>query len=154
MGKIQLSEYKAFMTEIKEKIYRAQYQAMKSVNKELIRLYWDIGKAIVEKQEELGWGKSVVENLAWDLQQEFTGIKGFSTDNLWRMRKFYLACNCNEKLAPLVQEISWSHFATASGNLNSLHNCLIIQNEFISPIVYGYFASHPILKNNTSPALI
>ncbi len=97
------------MTEIKEKIYRAQYQAMKAVNKELIRLYWDIGKAIVEKQEELGWGKSVVENLAWDLQQEFTGIKGFSTDNLWRMRKFYLAYKCNEKLARLVQEIGWTH---------------------------------------------
>ena len=48
MDKIKQSEYKVFVNEIKEKIYRAQYQAMKAVNKELIRLYWDIGKAIVE----------------------------------------------------------------------------------------------------------
>jgi len=108
MNKIQQSDYQDFVKEIKEKISQAQYQAMKAVNKELIRLYWDIGKAIVEKQEELGWGKSVVENLSKDLQYEFPGTKGFSVQNLWYMRQFYLEYKVNEKLQPLVGEIGWT----------------------------------------------
>ena len=65
-------------------------------------LYWNMGKMIVEKQELLGWGKSIVENLSHDLQNEFPGIKGFSSANLWRMRNFYFECSPNKKLAPLV----------------------------------------------------
>ena len=53
------------------------------MNKELIRLYWDIGKLIAERQKSEGWGKSVVLRLAEDLQQEFPGIIGFSVQNLW-----------------------------------------------------------------------
>lgn len=109
MDKIQPSDYKAFIREIKEKICRAQLKAMQAVNRELLSLYSYIGKSIVDKQEQPGWGKSVVENLAQDLQKEFLGMKGFSADNLWRMRKFHLTYKENEKLAPLVQEIGWSH---------------------------------------------
>jgi len=108
MGIIK-SDYETFLVEIKERIRQAQYDALKTVNKELIKLYRDIGKMIVEKQKKYGWGKSIVENLARDLQKEFPGMKGFSKDNLWRMRKFYLIYSGNEKLAPLVQEISWAH---------------------------------------------
>jgi predicted nuclease of restriction endonuclease-like (RecB) superfamily len=102
------TEYKTFFKEIKERIHKAQYDAFKAVNKELINLYWDIGKSIVLKQEKLGWGKAIVETLAKDLQTEFSGIQGFSSANLWRMRNFYLAYHQNEKLAPLVREISWT----------------------------------------------
>ena len=101
-------EYKSFLEDIKERVRASQYEALKAVNKELITLYWDIGKRIVEKQEKLGWGKAVVENLAVDLQKEFPGIRGFSADNLWRMRKFYVQFEGDAKLAPLVQEISWT----------------------------------------------
>ena len=83
-----ITDYKAFFTEIKEKIYQSQYEAMKQVNKALIKLYWEIGKSIVEKQQKYKQGKSVVENLAMDLQKEFAGLNGLSADNLWRMRKF------------------------------------------------------------------
>ena len=99
---------KSFIQELKERISKAQYEALKVVNKEQIQLYWDIGKMIVEKQESLGWGKSVVKTLSVELQKEFPGMTGFSSDNLWRMRKFFLHYNENKKLAPLVQEISWS----------------------------------------------
>ncbi len=109
MNKISSTDYKAFYQEIKEQVYQSQYEALKQVNKQLIKLYWFIGKAIVEKQETHKWGKSVVENLSNDLQKEFVGVKGFSVDNLWRMRKFFLRYKENEKLAPLVQEIGWSH---------------------------------------------
>ena len=73
-----------------------------------IRLNWDIGRSIVEKQEELGWGKSVVETLSKDLQIEFPRTWGYSVQNLWYMRQLYLEYKANEKLQPLVEEISWS----------------------------------------------
>ena len=101
-------EYNSFLKEIKERIHKAQYDAFKAVNKELINLYWDIGKSIVAKQEALGWGKAIVETLAKDLQKEFAGVQGFSSANLWRMRNFYLTYQRNEKLAPVVREISWT----------------------------------------------
>ncbi|MEW6739229.1 MAG: PDDEXK nuclease domain-containing protein [Nitrospirota bacterium] len=108
MSSVVTAEYKTFLKEIKERIYKAQYDALKAVNKELINLYWDIGRSIVAKQEKLGWGKAIVETLAKDLQKEFPGIQGFSSANLWRMRNFYLTYRLNEKLAPLVREISWT----------------------------------------------
>jgi len=108
MNKIDKTAYKDFLEEIKERIYQSQYRALKAVNKELIKLYWEIGASIIEKQEQYGWGKSVVENLSKDLQKEFPGVKGFSMQNLWYMRQFYLEYKENEKLQPLVGEISWS----------------------------------------------
>jgi len=93
--------FKVFVTDIKQKILSSQYEALKTVNKELITLYWDIGKSIVEKQEAFGWGKSVVKNLSEELQKEFVGIKGFSVQNLWNMRLFYIEYSQNEKLQTL-----------------------------------------------------
>ncbi len=54
MSRAVTAEYKAFLKEIKDRIYKAQYDALKAVNKKLIQLYWDIGKSIVTKQEKLG----------------------------------------------------------------------------------------------------
>jgi predicted nuclease of restriction endonuclease-like (RecB) superfamily len=108
MGIIK-SDYETFLAEIKERIRQAQYDALKAVNKELIKLYWDIGKMIVEKQKKYGWGKSIVENLARDLQKEFPGMRGLSSRNLWYMRDFYLTYKDKPKLQPLVAEISWTH---------------------------------------------
>lgn len=100
--------YVVFLEEIKQRIRTAQYEALKSVNKEMIQLYWDIGKMIVERQEKEGWGKAVVETLARDLQKEFLGMQGYSVQNLWYMRQFYMEYRSHEKLQPLVGEISWS----------------------------------------------
>ncbi|MBU4305224.1 MAG: DUF1016 family protein [Candidatus Omnitrophica bacterium] len=102
-------EYKALVEEIKQRVRDSQYTALRAVNKELINLYWDIGKSIVEKQKKSGWGKSIVETLAKDLQKEFPGIQGFSAQNLWRMKQFYQTYNGNEKLSPMVREIGWTH---------------------------------------------
>ena len=99
---------KAFQ-EIKNRIRTAQYEALKVVNREMIVLYWDIGGIIVNQQQNKGWGKSVVEHLASDLQNEFPGISGFSSSNLWRMRAFYKTYEGKKELAPLVREIGWSH---------------------------------------------
>ena len=106
---LEKETYTSFLSEVKKKIYDAQYRALRAVNKELIGLYWEIGRALTEKQEQLGWGKSVVESLSKDLQAEMPGVSGFSASNLWRMKSFYEQYRANEKLAPLVREIGWSH---------------------------------------------
>mgnify|MGYP003588674486 FL=1 len=115
LGKPQ--DYPRLLTEIKERIRSAQYEALKAVNKELVGLYWDIGRMIVERQDVEGWGKAVVEQLAADLRTEFPGVGGFSASNLWRMKAFFEAYTGLEKLAPLVREIGWSH------NLAILERC-------------------------------
>lgn len=101
--------YNNFLTEIKQRIHSVQYEALKAVNKQQIELNWDIGKMIVEKQEQLGWGKSVVEQLSNDLQTEFLGQRGWSAQNLWYMRQFYLEYRNNSNLQPLIGEIGWTH---------------------------------------------
>jgi len=103
-----LSEYGAFIKEIKELIYLRQYEALKKVNKELIQLYWEIGEEINSQQNEKGWGKSIVEILSKELQKEFPGVQGFSARNLWLMRNFYLEFSGTPNLQPLVAEISWT----------------------------------------------
>ena len=103
------SEYADALNEIKKRVKAAQYEALKSVNRELIALYWDIGGIIVTRQLSADWGRSVVEQLAGDLQREFPGVSGFSASNLWRMRNFYTTYASDKKLAPMVREIGWSH---------------------------------------------
>src|SRR5947209_5703142 len=83
--------YAELLEELKGRVRTAQLKAAHSVNREMIQLYWDIGRLIVERQEREGWGAGVVERLARDLQATFPGIKGFSPLNVTRMRMFYLA---------------------------------------------------------------
>ncbi len=106
---LQSAEYQNLLKDIKHRIREAQYEALKVVNRELISLYWDIGKMIVERQKGNVWGKSIVEQISKDLQAEFPGIGGFSVSNLWRIRNFYYFYAKKPKLAPLVREIGWTH---------------------------------------------
>ena len=111
------TDYAGLLALVKERVRSAQYAALKAVNTELVGLYWDIGRMIVERQDVEGWGKAVVEQLAADLRTEFPGVGGFSSSNLWRMKAFFEAYTGLEKLAPLVREIGWSH------NLAILERC-------------------------------
>ena len=77
---------------------------MLSVNRELIQLYWDIGRLIVERQEQAGWGQSVLERLADDLQKALPGVGGFSRSNVFRMRAFYVAYRPVEEVAQPVRQ--------------------------------------------------
>ncbi len=103
------NEYLDFIGSVKDRIRNAQYAALKAVNKELVGLYWDIGKMISEKQKELGWGKAVIEKMAADLKHEFPGQKGFSSRNIWLMVRFYTEYKNDTILQPLAAEISFSH---------------------------------------------
>ena len=101
--KLPLSrDYVEFVSELKQRIVSARLHAARSVNRNLILLYWDIGRGIVERQEKLGWGQSVVEMLSRDLQKAFPGLTGFSAFNLWRMRQLYIVHSSPEFLAQLV----------------------------------------------------
>ncbi len=86
----QHAGYAAFLGELKTRIRTAQIRAALSVNRELIQLYWDIGRAIILKQETVGWGTGIIDRLAADILKAFPGIEGFSTTNISRMRTFYL----------------------------------------------------------------
>ena len=105
---IPSNDYAGLLAEVKERVRAARYAALKAVNKELVGLYWDIGRMIAERQKVEGWGKSVVQQLAKDLQAEFPGMRGYSAQNLWYMRQFFLEYHENVKLQPLVGEISWA----------------------------------------------
>jgi predicted nuclease of restriction endonuclease-like (RecB) superfamily len=102
-------DYAQLLAEVKERVRSAQYAALKAVNTELVGLYWDLGRMIVDRQEQAGWGKSVVERLSQDLRREFPGVAGFSVQNLWYMRQFHMEYRGDERLQPLVGEIAWAH---------------------------------------------
>lgn len=82
-------DYRRFIKELKTRVLSARVSAARNVNRDMILLYWDIGRAIVEKQKSLGWGESVVEMVSRDLQVEFPSMSGFSPRNLWDMKRFY-----------------------------------------------------------------
>ena len=90
-------------------IERSKARATKAVNLEMIEMYWQIGKYISEKANNAGWGKSVVQDFANLLKQEYPTSSGFSAQNIWRMKQFYETYKDKEKLSPLVREISWSN---------------------------------------------
>jgi predicted nuclease of restriction endonuclease-like (RecB) superfamily len=116
IGKLQND----FISEIKQKVRLAQYEALKAINVHLINLYWEIGQSIAKKQSE-GWGKSIVPTLSKEIQAEFPGMVGFSTTNLWLMAQFYTEYHYDENLQPLVGEISWTKHVVI---LNKCNNSL------------------------------
>ena len=108
------SGYSNFIETLKEKIRSAQLKALFAANREMTRLYWEIGKDIVEKQERDKWGSKVMEKIAKDLQNAFPGVEGFSRSNLFRMRSFYLAYPTVPKDVAQLEElpvfnIPWGH---------------------------------------------
>jgi len=112
--------YAELVTRLKERIRSAQVRAAFSVNREMIQLYFDIGKEIHVRQKAERWGKSVVEQLSRDLGKEFPGVKGFSARALWEMRRFYAAYHGHTNLQQLVAEIPWGHNLVLLTSVNDL----------------------------------
>jgi hypothetical protein len=82
------ADYAAVLGELKRQVRSARLTVQRRVNTELIVLYWSIGRTILERQEEQGWGGPVVTRLAEDLRAEFPDMRGFSRSNLFYMRAF------------------------------------------------------------------
>src|SRR5438093_12390772 len=97
-------DYAVFLTEIKGRIHSARLNAGRAVDRELVQLYWDIGRGIVEKQRTLDWGDAVVERLASDLRGEFSDMRDFSTTNVWHMLQLYTDHTSPEFLSQVVRE--------------------------------------------------
>ena len=109
--------YEIFLRDLKLRIQTAQIKAALAVNSELVRLYWSIGRDILARQEEQGWGAKVIRRLSTDLQREFPEIKGFSPRNLVYMQT--LASAYSEEFAQqAVAQIPWGHNCTI---LDKLH---------------------------------
>jgi|SRR5579871_813314 len=101
--------YGDFLRSLKERIRQAQVKAVLAVNRELVTLYWQIGRDILERQERVGWGAGVVERLANDLHHEFPDVKGFSTRNLKYMRAFAEAWPDESIVQQAAAQLPWFH---------------------------------------------
>jgi predicted nuclease of restriction endonuclease-like (RecB) superfamily len=98
----QFTEVHSLISQAKAKIYH-------TINTELIELYWQIGAYVHQKIKTSEWGKSVVQDLSDFINDREPDLKGFSAQNIWRMRQFYEAYYKNEKLSALLREISWTN---------------------------------------------
>ena len=95
--------------EVVEMIKISRGRALAAVNTELVDLYWRVGAYIARKIETADWGEGVVEQLARYIQRQQPGLKGFTRANLFRMRQFYETYRRDQKVAPLVRQLPWSH---------------------------------------------
>jgi predicted nuclease of restriction endonuclease-like (RecB) superfamily len=160
------SEYKNWLIELKVNIKRSQIKAALAVNSELIRLYWDLGKQIVEKQEYAQWGSGFIDQLSEDLKAEFPEMGGFSSYNLRMCRTFYSFHNESisiwEQLVPKLQN-SDNQYITKSQqfagflgtplfNIPWGHNVLILKK--IKNQEEAIFYINQTIENNWSRAVL
>ena len=101
--------YGEWLTDLKARIHAAQQRAAITVNTELVRLYWQIGHEILDRQAEHGWGGKVIERLAVDLRTAFPDMKGFSRANLHYMRSFAAAWPEESVVQQVVGQLPWGH---------------------------------------------
>ena len=116
---IKTTEYKKFIEAIKYRIQASQIKAAVKVNKELLKLYWDLAHLIVIKQKESTWGKGFIAQISKDLKKEFPNMKGFSPTNLLYMKKWYLFYT-NQKKVQSVGKVKESIFISHPENLPQL----------------------------------
>jgi predicted nuclease of restriction endonuclease-like (RecB) superfamily len=154
------SDYDQFLSALKTRIQTARLSAARAVNRDLILLYWDIGRAIVEKQELLNWGDSVVEMVAKDLQKAFPEVRGFSADSIWRMRQFFAEYSNSAFLEQAVPEMKKSRGGVlaqavpelARGSNSTKHDQFLSQSvrEVLAAVPWGHHVE--LLKKVKAPA--
>ena len=109
IGKAEPAGYAEFLTELKQRIERAQLRASLAVNRELVLLYWQIGREILARQDRESWGAKVIDRLAADLKRSFPDMRGFSPRNLKYMRAFAEAWAEEEFVQAVLAQITWYH---------------------------------------------
>ena len=103
----KLTAYSEFFNAVIDTINSAKYKAFKSLNKYHIGQNFELGKLIVKNQEKNNWGKSIVDTLSRDINKTVDGAKGYSPQNLWRMRQFYLEYKNETELLEIAFTIPW-----------------------------------------------
>lgn len=111
--------YADWLAELKNRIHTAQQRAALAVNRELVLLYWQIGRDILARQAEQGWGAKVIERLAQDLRAAFPQMKGFSPRNLKYMRAFADAWPETEFVQQAAAQLPWFHLCTLIDKLKT-----------------------------------
>jgi predicted nuclease of restriction endonuclease-like (RecB) superfamily len=101
--------YDSFLQELKDRIRSAQVRAALSVNRELVVLYWSIGRDILNRQEDEGWGTKIIDRLSNDLTKAFPDMRGFRARNLKYMRAFAEAYPDKEFVQQVVAQLPWGH---------------------------------------------
>lgn len=117
-------EYSSTLAQLKKTIQECQLRTITAANKELVRLYWTVGKTIVERQENSGWGSKFIDKLTKDLQNEFPGIEGFSRRNVFRMRAFYLEY---KSVPPIVAQLNEVEHLGVLAQIPWSHNIILIE---------------------------
>ncbi len=112
-------DYAAWLAELKTRTYAAQQRAVLAVNRELVLLYWQIGRDILDRQGREGWGTKVIERLAQDLRSAFPDMKGFSPRNLKYMRAFAEAWPEVEFVQQVAAQLPWFHLCTLIDKLKT-----------------------------------
>ena len=121
MTNLPSESYQVWLNQLKLDIRAAQQRSVLAVNQELIKLYWRIGKDILQRQQDQGWGAKVIEQLATDLRQSFPELKGFSRTNLLYMRSFaenWTDFDQNLIVQQAVGQIPWGHNLVLLTKLN------------------------------------
>ena len=130
------NEYQQWLANLKKRIKQSQIKAAVKVNTELLELYWSIGSDIVKKQTESDWGDGIIEQLSLDLRLAFPEIKGFSSRNLWYMKKWFLfysgeniklhqvGAESSSKMPQFVAEIPWRHHTEIITKCKSIEEAL------------------------------
>lgn len=116
--------YTDWLAELKNRIHTAQQRSVLAVNRELVLLYWQIGRDILTRQSEQGWGAKVIERLSHDLRNAFPDIKGFSRANLMYMRAFAEAWPDAEIVQQAVGQLPWGHNLVLLTRLKDPHQRL------------------------------
>ena len=112
-------DYAAWLADLKARIHSAQQRATLAVNRELVRLYWQIGRDILDRQHREGWGAKVIERLAQDLRNAFPDMKGFSPRNLKYMRAFAEAWPEEPFVQEVLAQLPWYHQLALLDKLDS-----------------------------------
>jgi predicted nuclease of restriction endonuclease-like (RecB) superfamily len=135
-----LTGYDDFLRDLKERVRAAQVRAALAVNRELVLLYWQIGRDILERQEREGWGAKVIDRLSHDLRREFPEMKGFSARNLKYMRAFAQAWPDEAFVQQVAAQIPW------------FHNCVLL-DKLKDPTARAWYA-HAAIAHGWSRAIL
>ncbi len=149
--------------EVVHLIKKARFNALRSVNQELIELYWQIGSYISARVESEEWGKGVVTQLAMHLRERLPDSTGYSSQNLWRMKQFYEAYRKYPKLSTVLRELGWSshlHIISKTKTIEEkeFYLWLTVQErysvrELERQIDSGYYERAMLTKKKVSPVM-
>lgn len=144
---LNTSDYQDFIHQIKQSIRQARNKAIRSVNSELINLYYSIGKQIVEKQKKSNWGENLIGQMELDLKKDFPDMTGFSRSNLFYMKKLFLFFGEQEIVPQAVGQIPWGHIRLILDKIKDSKEALFYVQKTIENSWSRVILDHQIALN-------